>query len=42
MIDTIGTVLLPFSRKTKQQVSEGLQSLKASIEQEGETELFCK
>ena len=42
MIDTIGTALLPFSTETKQEVPKGLQSLKASIKQETETELFCK
>ena len=40
MIDTIRTVLLPFSTKKKQEVPKGLQSLKASIEQEIETELY--
>ena len=39
MIDTIRSALLPFS---KQEVPKGLQSLKASVEQETETELFCK
>ena len=42
MIDTIRTVLLPFSTKTKQEFPEGLQSLKVSIEQETETELFLQ
>ena len=42
MIDTIRTVLLLFSTETKQEASEGLQSLKASIEQETKTESFCK
>ena len=34
--------LVTFSTTTKQEAPEGLQSLKASIEQETETELFCK
>jgi len=42
MINTIRTVLLLFSTKTKQEAPEGLQSLKVSIEQETETERFCK
>ena len=42
MIDTIRTALLPFSTKTKQEVPEGLQSLKASIEQETETGFFLQ
>ena len=36
MIDTIGNVLVPFSRK--KEVLEDLQSLKASMERETETE----
>ena len=42
MIDTIMTVLVTFSTKTKQEVPEGLQTLKASIEQATETEIFCR
>ena len=42
MIDTIITVLVSFSTKTKQEVPEGFQSLKASIEQATETEIFCR
>ena len=34
--------LVTFSTKTTQEVPADLQSLKASIEQETETELFCK